>query len=118
MMNKHNFIPLNSFDFLFDLLSNFYNYDIVTVLPVLILCGGFSIVSFTFYSGNKLGEKIIKTAGTIGTIIAGGVATLESGLNLIDRLKGSSSSDSSGDSKNKDNKDNNDNNDNKDKNGK
>ena len=117
-MNIHNFIPLNSFDFLFDFLSNFYNYDIFTVLPVLILCGGISIVSYTFYSGNKLGEKNIKNAGTIGTIIAGGVTTLYSGINLIDIIKGSSSSDSSGDSKNKENKDNNDNNDNKDKNGK
>jgi hypothetical protein len=36
MTNMCNFIPLSSFDFLLDFLSNFnlYNYAIVSVLPV------------------------------------------------------------------------------------
>ena len=99
-----NFIPLSSFYFLFDFLSNFYlyNYDIVSVLPVLIFCGGISTVSINliFYSAKKLGEKIIQNAGTIGTILAGTVTTIDAALNISDRLKGNGNSGNSGSSNN------------------
>jgi hypothetical protein len=104
-----NFIPLSSFDFLLDFYSNFnlYNFAIVSVLPVLILCVSITtvFVSFIIYS-SRLGEKIIKNAGTIGTGIVLGITGLESALNLVDRFKGSGNSGNSGGSDdNSDNKD-------------
>jgi hypothetical protein len=129
MTNNNNFISLSSFDFLFDFLSNFnlYNYDIVSVLPVLILCLTITTVFVSFISySSRLGEKIIKNAGTIGTGIVIGLTGLESALNLVDRFKGSGNSGNSGgsddnsdkkdkkDEKNKNkNEDSNDNNKNK-----
>ena len=121
----YNFIPLNSFDLLFDLFFKFDSYykDIVTILPVLILCGCIFTVSLTFilYS-SRLGEQVIKNAGKIGAGIVGGVTALDSTLNILDRFKdsgksggsgGSGGSDNNSDKKdNKDNK-NNDSNDNK-----
>ena len=109
MTNMCNIIPLSSFDFLLDFYSNFnlYNYAFVSVLPVLILCVSITtvFVSFINYS-SRLGDKIIKNAGTIGTGIVLGITGLESALNLVDRFKGSGNSGNSGGSDdNSDNKD-------------
>ena len=103
MINIYNFIPLNSFDFLFDLFFKFYSYykDIVTIFPVLILCGTISTVSLSFilYS-SKLGEKVIKNAGKRGRTVLAGVGVLDSTLNMFDRIKDGITSGGSGGSDN------------------
>ena len=101
MLNIYN----NSMDIFFDLLLKFYSIHIVTILPVLFFFGVVISTNFIFFSSN-LGQKIIKTAGKIGTGLVLGVTGLESTLNLVDRLKGSGNSGNSGGSnKNSDNKD-------------
>lgn len=118
MTNMCNFIPLNSFDFLLDFLSNFnlYNYAIVSVLPVLILCVSITtvFVGFIVYS-SSLGRKFLNNAGKIGTSIVLGLTGVESGLNLLDRVTGNGTNGNSGGSGsgNKPNNDNNNSTDNK-----
>jgi hypothetical protein len=87
-MISYNFLPLNSFDFFFNLLYNIYNSDIVTVLPVLIFCGGVStiFISFIFYSARRIGKAIMDNAGLIGGAIAGTITTIDSSLNVYDRF--------------------------------
>jgi hypothetical protein len=101
MMINYTLIHNNSFDLLSDLVLIFYSKDIITILPVLILCGVVSSISYIFFASN-LGQKIIKNAGKIGSGLVLGVTGLESALNLVDRAKGSGKSSNSGGSDNKD----------------
>jgi hypothetical protein len=82
---------LDLFEFLFQICI--YFKDSFTIFFIF-LCGSFLIAaSLTrdLFSVRKLGEKIIRNAGTIGEGEAGLVTTLDSAFNLADRMKGSSS---------------------------
>jgi hypothetical protein len=56
MMIIYNLIPNNS---LIELLLNFYSKNIVANLPVLILCGVVTTISYILFSSH-LGKNIIK----------------------------------------------------------
>jgi hypothetical protein len=106
----YNFIPLNSFDLLFDLLFKFNinNSDIINISIALFLCGGISTLILVYYA-NRLGDKIIKNAGKIGTGVVAAVTGIDSALNIGDRFKGSGKTGNTGDSNKDSNKDNKDN---------
>lgn len=51
-MINYNLILNNSFEFLSDLVLISYSKDIITILPVLILCGVASSISYILFSSN------------------------------------------------------------------
>jgi len=114
------------YTYIFDLFGLLFKFflnckDFFTIFPLLIYCGIiFTGVGFFILHSSRLGQKIIKNAGQIGTGLVGFATGLDATLNLAERLKKSGGSGGSGESdpdkdKDKDKEENKDNTENKDK---